>query len=272
MANPNCISLDISIFENPKILQIFSQKEIKNKASEIVLIWIKILCLSGKLNNAGKLQKGDVIYNEEMIAKEIKSPLKLTKTALLMFKTLEMIDIENGVIFFPNWEKYQYDEAKAMREATRKRVQKCRAKKKECNVTVTLHVTQERTEKENKEKESILSPHTPFLFKEKEIKEKEKREAIYINARGNAYGEFRNVLLTDSEYQKLKDEYQDFSERIERLSCYIESKGVMYENHYATIKLWAMNDNKKPEESRGSFDTDEFFEAALRRSYEVIDA
>ena len=43
---------------------------------------------------------------------------------------------------------------------------------------------------------------------------------------------------------KLKEEFPtDWEERIERLSYYMESKGVSYKNHLATIRSWARKDN-----------------------------
>jgi len=60
------------------------------------------------------------------------------------------------------------------------------------------------------------------------------------------YGEYKNVLLTDDELHKLKTEYSDYEERIERLSAYIESSGRKYKSHYATIRMWAKNDKEKP--------------------------
>ncbi len=60
------------------------------------------------------------------------------------------------------------------------------------------------------------------------------------------YGEYKNVLLTDEEYEKLKDEFpNDYEERIERLSSYIASKGAKYKNHLATIRNWARKDREK---------------------------
>ena len=59
------------------------------------------------------------------------------------------------------------------------------------------------------------------------------------------YGEYQNVLLTDAEYEKLKKEFSDLPERIERLSEYIASKGIKYKSHYATIKAWARRDREK---------------------------
>lgn len=56
------------------------------------------------------------------------------------------------------------------------------------------------------------------------------------------YGEYNNVLLTDTELDKLKDKFPDWEDRIERLSIYIESKGAKYKSHYATILNWARRD------------------------------
>jgi Asp-tRNA(Asn)/Glu-tRNA(Gln) amidotransferase C subunit len=59
------------------------------------------------------------------------------------------------------------------------------------------------------------------------------------------YGEYNNVLLTDSELEKLKSEYPDYEERIERLSSYVASTGKSYKSHYATIRNWARKDKPK---------------------------
>lgn len=56
------------------------------------------------------------------------------------------------------------------------------------------------------------------------------------------YGEYNNVLLTDDELEKLKAEYTDYAERIERLSAYVASIGKSYKSHYATIRNWARKD------------------------------
>lgn len=59
------------------------------------------------------------------------------------------------------------------------------------------------------------------------------------------YGEYKNVLLTDDELQKLKTEYSDYEERIERLSSYVASTGKSYKSHYATIRNWARKDQEQ---------------------------
>ena len=62
------------------------------------------------------------------------------------------------------------------------------------------------------------------------------------------YGYYEQVLLTDEDYQKLKEEFpHDYSERIARLDEYIASTGKKYKNHLATIRSWARKDTaQKP--------------------------
>ena len=60
------------------------------------------------------------------------------------------------------------------------------------------------------------------------------------------YGEFKNVLLTDEEVEKLKAKFTDWEERIETLSTGIELKGYKYKSHYLAILKWAKSDEKQP--------------------------
>ena len=63
------------------------------------------------------------------------------------------------------------------------------------------------------------------------------------------YGMYKNVLLTDEDYEKLQAEFpHDYSERIERLSEYIASHGKKYSSHLATIRAWARKDTKQKKE------------------------
>jgi len=63
------------------------------------------------------------------------------------------------------------------------------------------------------------------------------------------YGEFKNILLTDEELQKLKDRFTDSGaqERIESISSYVASKKKKYASHYATILTW---ERKRQEEGK----------------------
>ena len=82
------------------------------------------------------------------------------------------------------------------------------------------------------------------------------------------YGEYNNVLLTDTELDKLKDEYTDWEDRIERLSAYIASHGKSYKSHYATIRNWARKDKEQPQrqpvknQNRTAQQLDDFYHMA----------
>lgn len=72
--------------------------------------------------------------------------------------------------------------------------------------------------------------------KQKEANDTHKKEQKH------KYGEYSNVLLTDTELEKLKSEYPDWENKIERLSSYVASTGRKYKSHYATIRNWSSKD------------------------------
>ena len=70
-----------------------------------------------------------------------------------------------------------------------------------------------------------------------------KREKKEIQHR---YGSYENVLLSDAEYGKLRQEFPgDYQMRVERLSEYMASTGRSYKNHLATIRSWAKREKPK---------------------------
>lgn len=84
------------------------------------------------------------------------------------------------------------------------------------------------------------------------------------------YGMYKNVILTDEEFEDLKKAYPDYEVKIDRLSVYMKQSGKDYASHYAVLTAWAKEDADKPKiapEAMTSFDTDSFFEAAMARSY-----
>ena len=81
------------------------------------------------------------------------------------------------------------------------------------------------------------------------------------------YGQFENVMLTEEEYEALKKKIPDAEQRIEIFSCKLKAKGYRYEDHFATILLWFAEEKNQSKTAKGSFDIDDFFEAALRRTY-----
>lgn len=69
------------------------------------------------------------------------------------------------------------------------------------------------------------------------------------NPTRHKYGMYNNVLLSDEDMKKLRDEFpHDYTDRIERLSEYIASTGKKYKSHLATIRSWARNDKQQEKE------------------------
>jgi hypothetical protein len=90
-------------------------------------------------------------------------------------------------------------------------------------------------------------------------------------------GEYNHVLLTEDQEQKLFDEYGEIltAKAIVFLDEYIEMKGYKAKNHYLAIRKWVIDAVKEREaknpQSKGSFDTDDFFNAAVERALGYAD-
>lgn len=73
------------------------------------------------------------------------------------------------------------------------------------------------------------------------------------------YGEFKNIKLTDSEYQKLAEQYgnQNVENYIKKMDVYLQEKGRTYNNYYLALQKWLDADNVKKEFSDG-FDPEKY--------------
>ncbi|MCY8025696.1 phage replisome organizer N-terminal domain-containing protein [Bacillus sonorensis] len=167
MAEVKWIKLSTQMFEDEKIKLIEQMPE----ADTILIIWVKLLAQAGKTNASGYIYLSQNIpYTDEMLATIFNRPLPIVRMALQTFQRFGMIEVdENRFISITNWEKHQnIDAMDKIREDTRKRVAKYRAKQKAlklsapsnvtCNVTVTeSNETEEEKEEEREEENNILS-------------------------------------------------------------------------------------------------------------------
>ena len=65
------------------------------------------------------------------------------------------------------------------------------------------------------------------------------------------FGRYKNVFLTDAEYDELYEELPTvLGPLVDRLSEYMASSGKHYENHAATIRKWAREDEEKRRQQR----------------------
>ncbi len=63
------------------------------------------------------------------------------------------------------------------------------------------------------------------------------------------FGEYKHVLLSEEEVEKLKERFRDWEDKIKNLDEGIEMKCYKYTNHYLTILKWSKNDEKSKEAS-----------------------
>ena len=76
MAEVQWIKIVTDIFDNRKIKQI----EYMPEADSILVIWFKLLCLAGNINESGLLLiTKDIPYTEEMLANEFKRPINTVR-------------------------------------------------------------------------------------------------------------------------------------------------------------------------------------------------
>ena len=82
-----------------------------------------------------------------------------------------------------------------------------------------------------------------------DIKETLSNESVKKNAPAHKYGEYGNVLLTDSQFDKLKEDYGESEalKAIDYLDQYIKRKGYKAKDHYLTIRKWVFDTLKEDE-------------------------
>lgn len=253
VAEVKWIKITTDMFDNRKIKHLRRLPDGNN----IVLIWVMLLTMAGRCNSSGMIFLTENIpYTPKMLADELDFEENTVLLALQALEQLNMIVTDNGFFSIAGWEDYQNIEGMdKIREQNRLRKQAQRARQKEKQLpeksdvsrdshgTVTqCHATDKdidiEEDKERDKDNNILSPSaSPSPSKSKKpVKHK--------------HGEFKNVLLTDEELQKLTAEYGDILtlEAITFLDEYIEEKPYKSKSHYLAIKRWvieAVQDRKK---------------------------
>lgn len=167
--------------------------------------------------------KGRVFpFRERLTVKDVGCSLR----ALADKGCIALYEIDGrSYFYFPNWSKHQ-------------RVRDCKPKYPEPTEDSLRQVAADCGE----------ARQSAAIIQSNPIQSESESESEYKGDSARAkhkYGEYKNVLLTDDELEKLKAEYADYLDRIERLSSYIASTGKAYKSHYATIRNWARADAEK---------------------------
>lgn len=245
MAEVKWIKLSTELFNNRKIRQI----ECLPEGNALIVMWVRLLCLAGNINDSGQIYfTKEIPYTDQMLATQFNIPLTTVQLALKIFEQFGMIEVIDEILHISNWEKYQsVDKLSELREYNRLAKQKSRAKKKllQSNVLDVSKTSQPCHDTDidiDKEEEKEIDNNISVSVETDKPMKKDKPTK-------HKYGEYKNVLLTDEELEKLKTEYSDYENRIERLSGYIASAGKAYKSHYATIRNWAKKDIERPQQA-----------------------
>lgn len=243
MTGMKWIKIDTGIFNDSKIRIIKSMPE----GNTIVVIWLQLLALAGREFPNGVFVINDkVACTDEMLATIFGEKVATVRFALKTFEDLGMVEICDGAVTLPNWNKYQsVEKFESQNEKAKERMRRYRERKR---------LSEVKPEKEASNEKCYVTVTSRYAIEEEEEeeKEKEKKKDKYKPSR-HRYGEYKNVLLTDTDMEKLKAEFpDDWEKRIERLSAYMASTGKSYKNHLATIRNWARMQKERDEKSRAA--------------------
>lgn len=241
----------------------FQSKEMKKLrkiagGAVYTVIYLKMQLLAMK--SGGKLFWDGV---EETFAEEIalvidEEPENVAATLVFLEKTGLAVRMSDSEMYLPEVEKNTGSETKW---AQKKR--KYREKIGQCPQPVLIESSTCPTEIE-KEIEIDIE-----IDKEKKNKRKEADASSRPRPEKHKYGEYSNVLLTDTELGKLQAEFpNDWQQRIEKLSAYMKSTGKVYKDHLATIRNWARMEAER--NGGGTRAPRQGSAEDLRRSYDLL--
>lgn len=166
MSDVKWIKIVTNIFDNRKVKQIETMPE----GDTILVIWFKLICLAGSINDNGMIYlTSEIPYTEDMLAAQFGRPLAVVRLALRTFESFGMIEVVDNFLCLPSWEKYQSaDKLAGMRSKNAERQARYRERQKAKMlgnaVTPALPVTQHNALdidrdidiEEEREKEDIL--------------------------------------------------------------------------------------------------------------------
>lgn len=246
MAEISWIKLSTTMFDDEKIQLIQAMPE----SDAIIVIWVRLLALAGKTNDDGLIYiQRNMPYTEEMLATLFGKNVNTVRLALNTLSTFNMIDVsQDGFVAITNWEKHQNVEGMEqvrLKNAERNRRYRERKRKEQLSLSHDVSVTSRDGTDIDIDKELDID-----IEIDKEIEKKKKSTSKKSPLPRHKYGEYQNVLLTDDQLAKLKEEFPDWEQRIENVSSYCESTGKTYKNYYATIKSWAKKDKQQQQKGK----------------------
>ena len=217
------LKLKEDYFNGPKI------KKLRKIAGgdTYTIIYLKMQLLSIKNNGIIEFEKIEPTFQEELALK-LDEDVENVSVTLSYLQTQGLIDMNENNEFLLLEASNNIGSESESAERVRQFRERENQKALQCNGSVTgvlqnsISISSSNSISSNEEKEKVIG-------KEKETKHR--------------YGEYKKVLLTDEELEKLNTEFgEDKTQKaITYLDEYIEMKGAKYKSHYLAMKKWVFN-------------------------------
>lgn len=265
MAEIQWIKLAVGLFENRKIKRILAMP----RGNEMLLFWIRLLCLGGRINHGGKLMfTEEVPFDAEGLAVECDLPTSLVREWLATFIGFRMMSEKEGVYHITGWEKYQSVEGmERVRELTRQRTRTYRKRLEEEKKKEGAASQNELFEKSVKASddavlEDALQSHVTSrdaTEKEEEKEEEQEKEFHSLILPREGEGAFfarellggklgrGKVLLSDAQMEDLLSRLtlEEFDHYVTVIAdCEEKGKSFRRKSHYQAILEMAAKDRR----------------------------
>ena len=222
------LKLKDNFFDSDAMIVLESMPDGYLYSNILLKLYLRSLKFSGKL-----MFNNRIPYNATILSKVTRHSVGVIEKALKVFNELGLIEVmDNGAIYMLDIQNFI---GTSNTEADRKR--EYRKKIEEEKGQMSGQMSRKCPPEIEIEKEIELDKELDIdKDKERDIKKPQRHK----------YGEYKNVLLTDIQLEKLKNEFpNDWETRIERVSEYCESTGKSYKNYLATIRAWARKEKPK---------------------------
>lgn len=206
---------------------------------DYILFYLKLLCES--VDHDGHLRFSEQIpYDENMLSTITNTNVDIVRSAIKIFTQLHMMEVmDDGTFHMTEVRKMLGSETYWAQKKREQRLIEAKDVGHFPTVSNAFPTCPSKSIEKEKDKESDIKDIISDSDESAPAPAKKSKPVKH------KYGEYKNVLLTDDELQKLKTEYSDYEERIERLSSYVASTGKPYKSHYATIRNWARKDQEQ---------------------------
>ncbi len=226
------LKLKEDYFNSPKI------KKLRKIAGgdTYTIIYLKMQLLSIKNNGIIEFEKIEPTFQEELALK-LDEDVENVSVTLTYLQTQGLIDMNENNEFLLLEASNNIGSESESAERVRQFRERENQKALQCNGSVTGVLQNSISISNSKSISNSSINKDGVVGEEKKLKHK--------------YGEYKRVLLTDEELEKLNNEFgeAETQKAITYLDEYIEMKGAKYKSHYLVMKKWvyeAIKERAKP--------------------------